>query len=119
MLPEWTPRSNVWLEVDGKVAFSRWRAELLLAVERTGSISGAAKEMNIQYRLAWQRINEMEKRLNVSLVEPRVGGKGGGGSELTPLAFQLIERFGKMAEAIDLCTIEQNRLHLNDLIQEE
>jgi len=51
MFPEWTPRVNVWLEVDGKVAFSRWRAELLMAVDRAGSISGAAKEMNIQYRL--------------------------------------------------------------------
>lgn len=117
MLPEWTPRANVWLEVDGKVAFSRWRAELLMAVDRTGSISGAAKEMNIQYRLAWKRINEMEKRLGVSLVEPRVGGRGGGGSVLTPLAFQLIERFGKMAEAVDLCTVEQSRIQLNKLLE--
>ncbi len=118
MLPEWTSKANIWLEVDGKVAFSRWRAELLLAVDRTGSISGAAKEIDVQYRLAWQRINEMEVRLGVSLVEPRVGGKGGGGSELTPLAFQLIERFGKMAEAIDLCTVEQSRVLFNDLLKE-
>ena len=119
MLPEWTPRTNTWLEVDGEVAFSRWRAELLLAVDRTGSISGAAKEMEIQYRLAWQRINEMEVRLGVSLVDPRVGGKGGGGSLLTPLAFQLIECFGKMAEAVDLCTVEQCRVQFNDLIKEQ
>ena len=118
MSQEWTPQANIWLEVDGKVAFSRWRAELLMAVARTGSISGAAKEMNIQYRLAWQRINEMEQRLGVSLVEPRVGGKGGGGSELTPLAFQLIERFGKMVEAVDLCTVEQSRIQLTDLFKE-
>jgi molybdate transport system regulatory protein len=119
MLPEWTPKTNIWLEVDGKVAFSRWRAQLLLAVDRTGSISGAAKEMDIQYRLAWQRINEMEKRLGVSLVEPRVGGRGGGGSELTSLAFQLIERFDKMAQTVDLCTIEQSRIQFYDLLKEQ
>lgn len=119
MLPEWTPKANVWMEVNGEVAFSRWRAELLMAVDQAGSISGAAKELDIQYRLAWQRINEMETRLGVSLVEPTIGGKGGGGSKLTPLAFQLIERFAKMAEAIDLCTIEQSRIQFNDLLSEE
>ena len=119
MLPEWTPKTNIWLEVNGEVAFSRWRADLLMAVDRAGSISGAAKDLDIQYRLAWQRINEMENRLGVSLVEPTVGGKGGGGSKLTPLAFQLIERFVKMADAVDLCTLEQSRIQFNDLLTEE
>lgn len=118
ILPKLTPRTNIWLEVDGEVAFSRWRAELLQAVDRTGSISAAAQAMGIQYRLAWQRIHEMEERLGVSLVEPRIGGKGGGGSELTPMAYVLIERFEKMVEAIDLCTATQSRLYL-DSLQEE
>ena len=117
-LPKLTPQTNVWLEVDGKVAFSRWRAELLLAVDRTGSISAAAQAMNIQYRLAWQRIHEMEERLGVSLVEPRIGGKGGGGSDLTPLAYDLIERFEQMVDAIDRCTATQSHLFL-DPLQEE
>ena len=75
-LPPLTIHTNIWLETDtGEVALSRWRLELLEAVDRTGSISAAAHAMNIQYRLAWNRIHEMEERLGLSLVQTTVGGK--------------------------------------------
>lgn len=109
--PHLVPHTNVWLEVAGEVALSRWRVELLQAIDHTGSISAAAEAMNIQYRLAWQRIHEMEERLGVALVHTTTGGHGGGGSTLTPAARDLIARFLAMAEAIDLYTNEQCGLY--------
>lgn len=106
-----TPRANVWLEAGGEVALSRWRVELLQAIDREGSISAAAEAMNIQYRLAWQRVHEMEERLGVTLVHTTTGGAGGGGSTLTPAAHELVARFLAMAEAVDQCAGEQGRRH--------
>ena len=45
-------RSKVWLEVDGERFLGDGRYRLLHAVERSGSINGAARELGIFYRKA-------------------------------------------------------------------
>ena len=55
-----TPHLNLWLERDGQVVLSVWRVQLLAAIEQTGSISAAAERMQVQYRLAWDRLDEMD-----------------------------------------------------------
>ena len=62
-------RSKIWLEIDGKPVFGRGRDELLRLIQKTGSISAAAKEMGVPYRKAWTYIDAMEKRLGFPLVE--------------------------------------------------
>ncbi|HID33154.1 MAG TPA: LysR family transcriptional regulator [Anaerolineae bacterium] len=115
-LPSLTIHANIWLETEGgDVALSRWRMELLKAVDREGSISAAAKAMNIQYRLAWQRIHDMEDRLGFPLVQTTVGGRGGGGAQLTPAARVLIEHLDKLFAAIDACAQERGATHLHKL----
>ncbi|HHB90310.1 MAG TPA: LysR family transcriptional regulator [Anaerolineae bacterium] len=115
-LPPLTIHTNIWLETeDGDVALSRWRMELLENIHREGSISAAAKAMNIQYRLAWQRIHEMEERLGFPLVETTIGGRGGGGACLTPQAHLLLERLTELFAAIDACAQEQGTSHLRKL----
>ena len=111
-LPELEPHVNLWLEVDGEVALSHWRVQLLKAVARTGSISAAAAAMGVQYRLAWQRIHEMEERLGVALLHTAAGGRGGGGSTLTPLAEEIVARFEAMMDAVEADVNEQYRQHL-------
>lgn len=114
-LPALRPRLNLWLEAEEEVALSRWRVELLQAVDRSGSISAAAEAKGIQYRLAWERIHEMEDRLGVSLVDTTAGGVGGGGSTLTPIAHTLIEQFLDMVDAVDRFTIEHFHLFLGSV----
>lgn len=101
------PRANFWVEVDGEVALSDWRVELLEAVAETGSISGAARKLNVPYRLAWTRLHEMEERLGVRLLETQTGGAGGGGARLTPLAQEVIERWHGFSD--DLHTLARLR----------
>ena len=94
------PKFNLWLESDGEVTFSTWRAALLKAVGETGSISAAAEQMGVQYRTAWQKINEMETRLGVKLVETQVGGQRGGGGHLTKPALDYLDKFARFNAAI-------------------
>lgn len=92
------PKFNFWLEQDGEVTLSIWRVKLLEAVGEAGSISSAAAEMDIPYRIAWQKIHEMETRLGQKLVETQIGGADGGGAKLTPLAQSYIQKFNQFQQ---------------------
>ncbi|NIS82158.1 MAG: LysR family transcriptional regulator [Anaerolineales bacterium] len=96
------PRFNLWLEVEGEVVLSNWRVRLLEAVENTGSITSAAEAMNVPYRRAWERLHEMEARIGEDLLETEVGGIGGGGAKLTERAKDLISRFHRFADGLDV-----------------
>src|SRR5262245_14141609 len=87
------PRSNFWLEQDGKVVLSEWRIALLEAVERTGSINAAAAEQGVHFRVAWRKLKEMEEGLGVKLTQRMVGGKHGGGTSLTPEGRSYVRQF--------------------------
>ena len=86
------PVLKVWLDREGK-AFGGGPLELLRGVERTGSLRQAALSMHMSYNKAWHLIRALEKKLGLQLLERNVGGTGGGGSELTPAALDLIGRF--------------------------
>lgn len=95
------PKVNLWIEIDGQVALSRWRVRLLTAIGETGSISGGAERLGVPYRRAWEKIQEMERRLGVTLLETQTGGSGGGGARLTPAAQDYVARFQKFSAGID------------------
>lgn len=88
-----TPKFNLWLETENEVVLSSWRVRLLEAIAEAGSINAGSKKMNVPYRIAWQKIHEMEARLGQKLIETQTGGKEGGGTTLTPLAEQYISKF--------------------------
>ena len=85
-------RSKVWLEEAGAPLMGSGRAGLLRAIERTGSINAAAKELGMDYRKAWGLIDSMEKRLNFELVIRRRGGSSRGTS-LTDECRKLLELY--------------------------
>ncbi len=87
-------RSKVWIEDDaGNVVFGLGRLRILDAIDRLGSIQGAAKELKMSYRAIWGRIKATEERLNQPLLIRSVGGGKGGGSQLTPFALSLLVHF--------------------------
>jgi len=93
-------RSKIWLEAGGEPVFGRGRMFLLQAIGRCGSISQAAKEINISYRKAWSYIKAMEERLDMKLVERRAGGRNGGGALLTGEAVDFLRRYALLEEGI-------------------
>jgi len=76
-------RSKVWLEKDGKLLMGWGRATLLERIDQLGSISAAAKSMNLTYRNAWLWVEAMNRLARVPLVEKSSGGALGGYARLT------------------------------------
>ncbi|PIE73488.1 MAG: ModE family transcriptional regulator [Deltaproteobacteria bacterium] len=56
---------------------------LLQALEQTGSINKAAQAVGIQYKRAWQKLDQLGNLLPWPLLEKQAGGSGGGGTTLT------------------------------------
>ena len=87
-------RSKVWIvDASGEVVFGLGRLKILEAVKNCGSIQKASKELNMSYRGVWGRIKATEDRLGKPLLVRNIGGRSGGGSQLTPFALELMERF--------------------------
>ena len=94
-------RSKVWLEAHGRPVLGPGRQELLRAVEEQGSISKAARWLNLTYRKAWGQIKAMEDQLGLPLVQKQTGGQGGGGARLTPEAKDLLSKYGRLADGLE------------------
>ena len=90
-------RSKIWLaDADENVVFGLGRLKMLEAIQRNGSIHSAAKDLGMSYRALWGRIKATEDRLGEPLLHRNIGGKSGGGSQLTDFAIRLMERFRKL-----------------------
>lgn len=100
---------NVWLESDGEVAASRWRMDLLAAVDEHGSITAGAEAMGVPYRVAWQKIHEMEERLDEQLLDTQTGGSEGGGARLTDTGKERVERMQVFCDRADRALHEISR----------
>jgi molybdate transport repressor ModE-like protein len=100
------PRFNIWFEIDGDVAASRWRMRLLSAIDEQGSITGGARAMGIPYRVAWQKVHEMEQRLGERLLETHTGGAGGGGAGLTEAGRDHVERMRDFCDRVEVAIRE-------------
>jgi len=89
-------KSKIWLEQGGELCFGAGRARILRAVEKTGSLSRAAKALGLSYRHAWSQIRAAEQRLRRPLLVRTRGGTKRGGAELTPYARELMQTFEEM-----------------------
>jgi molybdate transport system regulatory protein len=66
--------------------------DLLRAIERTGSISSAARETGVTFRTAWEWVEAANRAWGSPLVARTQGGRGGGGAALTASARALLKR---------------------------
>ncbi len=86
-------RYKIWLEKNEEKVFGEGPLDILLRVEMTGSLRQAAEEINMSYSQAWNLIKDLEKRLEFNLLERKVGGERGGGSEITEEARKLMTKY--------------------------
>lgn len=95
-------RSKIWFEVDGQAFLGDGRIKMLDAIERNGSINAAAKDLGLSYRKIWAQLQVMEEHAPFKLLERRTGGKGGGGTCLTPATQKLLRSFRNLREQVNL-----------------
>ncbi|OJA41178.1 molybdenum-dependent transcriptional regulator [Burkholderia ubonensis] len=84
---------ELWLRAGAQMLGGSTRIALLAAIGETGSITRAAKAVGISYKGAWEAIDTMNNLAGEPLVLRATGGKGGGGTTLTPRAASLIAAF--------------------------
>ena len=89
---------RLWLATTDRPFLGHGRIELLRQIDRTGSISKAAKAMKMSYKAAWDAVDAMNNLAERPLVERVTGGKGGGGTRLTPYGKEVVETFRVLEE---------------------
>jgi len=101
-----SPDITMWikLEVAGAGEIGPGKIGLLTRIREHGSISAAARSMQMSYRRAWQLVDELNHLLGEPLVETHIGGRSRGGAQLTPLGTAVIDRYAAIVQrASDTC----------------
>lgn len=79
-----------------QIALGPGKIALLEEIERSGSISKAARKLGLSYRRAWTLVDTMNKSFESFLVKGSAGGKKGGGAYLTPLGTKMAKAYRAM-----------------------
>jgi molybdate transport system regulatory protein len=80
----------------GVIAIGPGKIDLLEAIDQTGSITAAAKSLDMSYRRAWLLLDELNSSLRLPAVDSAKGGQHGGGSELTEVGRQVIDLYRRV-----------------------
>ena len=91
-----TIKSTLRFLLDDVIAMGPGKAELLEAIAETGSISAAAKHLDMSYRRAWMLVDAMNRCFRKPLIEATTGGSHGGGCKLTPAGSEVLQRYRAM-----------------------
>jgi molybdate transport system regulatory protein len=78
------------------IAIGPGKADLLAAIDETGSISAAGRRLKMSYRRAWLLVEELNKSFQRPLVTADKGGAKGGGAHLTETGAEILRRFRNM-----------------------
>jgi len=79
-----------------QIALGPGKVDLLEAIEKSGSISQAARELGLSYRRAWVLVDTMNQCFKTPLVIPARGGKKGGGAQVTALGLRIAKLYRTM-----------------------
>ncbi len=88
----------LWLNRNDHRFLGDDRIELLEKIGELGSIRRAAQAVGIIYKNAWDTINMVNNLAEKPLVDRLTGGKGGGGTNLTPEGKKVITQYKTIRE---------------------
>ena len=95
-MPKAVAKTRIRVLLGSAFAIGPGKADLLQAIEQTGSISAAARSMGMSYRRAWLLVDTMNQCFRKPVVDTATGGKGGGGAQITPFGSTVLRRYRKM-----------------------
>ena len=72
------------------------KARLIELIDETGSISAAARALDMSYRRAWQLVDALNQSFTEPVVLTAVGGKRGGGAAVTAFGREAAKAFRVM-----------------------
>jgi len=86
-------RGHIWIEGSEGTFLGYGRIALLEKIREFGSITKAAKSLEMSYRRAWILIDSMNRQAPEPFVVTSAGGRKGGGTSLTPEGENAIAAF--------------------------
>jgi molybdate transport system regulatory protein len=91
-------RFRMRIRTGDAVALGPGKIDLLEAVREHGSISAAARSLDMSYRRAWLLIDELNRSLKSPATRSEQGGQSGGGCTLTPVGETIIRLYRDVEE---------------------
>ncbi|SDY91480.1 molybdate transport system regulatory protein [Proteiniborus ethanoligenes] len=92
---------RIWLSKEDSRIFGKGPKELLLRTESMGSLRKAAMSMNMSYSKAWNLISNLEKALEIRILDKTIGGIDGGSSTLTQEGKELIRKYEELEKRVE------------------
>jgi molybdate transport system regulatory protein len=89
-------KSALWLLFRERELLIKDRIKLLMRIEETGSLTQAAKAVNLSYKSAWDAIDALNNIAEKPLVAKTAGGRTGGGSMLTNYGREILHAYQKL-----------------------
>jgi molybdate transport system regulatory protein len=102
-------RGRLWIEGPDGTFLGHGRVVLLERIRDHGSITAAARSMEMSYRHAWQLVDSMNRQSHETVVEKATGGVGGGGATLTLAGERAITAFWAAQGDFDRFLADQTR----------
>jgi molybdate transport system regulatory protein len=91
-------RLSIRIYLPSGLRIGRGKIALLEAIEETGSISGAARALNMSYKRAWDLLEELNSNFKERVIVTNAGGNHGGGAALSQSGRALIEHYRAFEE---------------------
>jgi molybdate transport system regulatory protein len=95
------PRAVIKIDFGTGVRLGPGKVKLLECITETGSISAAARAMDMSYRRAWLLVDELNGMFARPVVETAAGGAGGGGAKVTEFGLRIIGVFRQLETEAD------------------
>jgi molybdate transport repressor ModE-like protein len=105
--PKFEPKLKVWIVFGDRVKFGHGRAQLLQTIDELGSLRKAAAQLGMSYRSVWGYLRALETAAGFPFLERRVGGKGRGGTTLTPEGRAFLARYLAFRQQVDALAEQQ------------
>ncbi|OLS52191.1 TOBE domain-containing protein [Rhodovulum sulfidophilum] len=99
-MPNPSLKAALTLQREGAPRVGGDRIRLLQAIDARGSIAGAAREIGLSYKAAWDAVGAMNNLFAHPLVEAAPGGRAGGGARVTRTGHDLIACFSTLEGAL-------------------
>jgi molybdate transport system regulatory protein len=106
-------RGRIWIDGPEGTFIGYGRVVLLERIREHGSITKAAKSMQMAYRHAWDLVDSMNRQAKRPFVELSTGGKGGGGARVTEEGEKAIKLFWRFHDDLQsFLNREEKKLRL-------
>jgi molybdate transport repressor ModE-like protein len=95
------PSSAVSLNVGSRRIVGELEARMLRAIDQTGSLSLAARTLDLSYPFVWNTISRIELAVNQKIVARERGGHKGGRAELTSQGRDLLQAYSELDSRVN------------------